>query len=91
MSKWRTDVLYKCAAAHPKPMVAFEWASEIDEAGSYEELAREGAKYKPNFATMEAKVVAGVMGIVPGNLMRKVEYTKTVYAMKKPPQMITGR
>ena len=31
------------------------------------------------------------MGILPGDLMRKVEYTKTVYAMKKPPQMITGR
>ena len=40
---------------------------------------------------MGAKVVAGVMGILPGDLMRKVEYTKTVYAMKKHPQMITGR
>ena len=30
MSKWRTDFLYKCAAAHPNPMVAFEWASEIE-------------------------------------------------------------
>ena len=29
--------------------------------------------------------------ILPGDLMRKVEYTKTVYAMKKLPQMITGR
>jgi hypothetical protein len=72
-------------------MVAFEWASEIEETGSYDELAQNGAKYNPDFATMEAKVVAGVMGILPSELRRKVDDTKTVYAMKKPPQMITGR
>ena len=29
--------------------------------------------------------------ILPSDLKRKVDYTKTMYAMKKPAQMITGR
>ena len=47
--------------------------------------------YRANIATMEAKVVAGIMNILPNDLQRKIDYTKTVYAIKKRPQMITGR
>ena len=47
MSDWRTEFLYKCAAAHPIPKKAFIWASEIEKARSSEELAQDGAKYDP--------------------------------------------
>jgi phosphoenolpyruvate carboxylase len=40
---------------------------------------------------MEAKIVAGIMNILPNDLKRNIEYTKTVYAITRPPQMITGR
>ena len=91
MSNWRTDFLYKCAAAHPIPKAAFQWASEIEDAESYEELAEDGAGYNAKFVTMEAKIATGVLEILHGDLRRKVDFTKTVHARKKPPQMITGR
>ena len=91
MSNWRTDFLYKCAAAHPIPKAAFRWASETEDAESYEELAEDGARYDAKFATMEAKIATGILEILHGDLRRKVDFTKTVYARKKPPQMITGR
>ena len=47
--------------------------------------------YKASFATMEAKIVAGIMNILPNDLKRNIDYTKHVYALKRPPQMITGR
>ena len=75
----------------PIRMSAFEWASEVEQAGSYEELAQDGAMYKASFATMEAKIVAGIMNILPNDLKRNIDYTKHRVRMKRPPQMITGR
>ena len=58
---------------------------------AFEELAEDGAKYVPRFATMEAKIATSALSILNGDLKRKVELTKLQYARKKPPQMITGR
>ena len=60
---WKTDFMYKVAAAAKDPQDAFQWANEIDRAKTADDLAENGTLYKKKYASLESKIASGLFGL----------------------------
>ena len=88
---WKTFFMYRVAAAAKDPRNAFQWASDIDQTESADDLAEDGCMHKVKHVSLESKTATGLWSILHGEFKRKVTLRNQSYAMMEPPRMSTGR